>query len=99
MARPRMTQRQSTQTGLAAMLCYYLKNILNNGKKTIAVIGMACAGMQQPNVERRLNELNGISSAAVNFAARTALVEYDPKVITPQMMKDEIIKAGYDLVN
>lgn len=74
-----------------------LKNILNNGKKTIAVIGMACAGCAA-NVERRLNELNGISSAAVNFAARTALVEYDPKVITPQMMKEEIIKAGYDLV-
>lgn len=66
-------------------------------KKTIAVIGMACAGCAA-NVERRLNEQNGISSAAVNFAARTALVEYDPKVITPQMMKDEIIKAGYDLV-
>lgn len=66
-------------------------------KKTIAVIGMACAGCAA-NVERRLNELNGISSAAVNFATRTALVEYDPKVITPQMMKDEIIKAGYDLV-
>lgn len=66
-------------------------------KKTIAVIGMACVGCAA-NVERRLNELNGISSAAVNFAARTALVEYDPKVITPQMMKDEIIKAGYDLV-
>lgn len=97
MARPRMTQRQSTQTGLAARLCHYLKNILNNGKKTIAVIGMACAGCAA-NVERRLNELNGISSAAVNFAARTALVEYDPKVITPQMMKEEIIKAGYDLV-
>ena len=52
---------------------------------------MACAGCAA-NVERRLNELNGISSAAVNFAARTALVEYDPKVITPQMMKEEIIK-------
>ncbi|WP_443733666.1 heavy metal translocating P-type ATPase [Xylanibacter rarus] len=66
-------------------------------KKTIAVIGMACAGCAA-NVERRLNGLEGVSSAAVNFAARTALVEYDPKVITPQMMKDEIIKAGYDLV-
>lgn len=66
-------------------------------KKTIAVIGMACAGCAA-NVERRLNELSGVSSAAVNFAARTALVEYDPKVITPQTMKEEIIKAGYDLV-
>lgn len=66
-------------------------------KKTIAVTGMACAGCAD-NVERRLNQLDGIQSASVNFAARTALVEYDPKVITPAMMKSEIIKAGYDLV-
>ena len=66
-------------------------------KKTIAVTGMACAGCAA-NVDRRLNQLDGIQSASVNFAARTALVEYDPKVITPAMMKSEIIKAGYDLV-
>ena len=66
-------------------------------KKTIAVTGMACAGCAA-NVERRLNQLDGIQSASVNFATRTALVEYDPKVITPAMMKSEIIKAGYDLV-
>ena len=66
-------------------------------KKTIAVIGMACAGCAA-NVERRLNQLDGIASANVNFAARTALVEYDPKAVTPKMMKEEIIKAGYDLV-
>lgn len=66
-------------------------------KKTIAVIGMACAGCAT-NVERRLRELDGVESASVNFAARTALVDYDPARITPQKMKDEIIKAGYDLV-
>lgn len=66
-------------------------------KKTIAVTGMACAGCAA-NVERRLNQLKGVASASVNFAARTALVDYDPKVITPKMMKEEIVKAGYDLV-
>ncbi len=66
-------------------------------KKTIAVTGMACAGCAA-NVERRLNQLKGVESASVNFAARTALVDYDPKVITPKMMKEEIVKAGYDLV-
>lgn len=66
-------------------------------KKTIAVTGMACAGCAA-NVERRLNQLKGVKSASVNFAARTALVDYDPKVITPKMMKEEIVKAGYDLV-
>lgn len=66
-------------------------------KKTIAVTGMACAGCAA-NVERRLNQLDGIKSAAVNFAARTALVEYAPQVITPKTMKEEIEKVGYGLI-
>ncbi len=66
-------------------------------KKTIAVIGMACAGCAA-NVERRLSEMKGISHAAVNFAARTALVEFDPEEISPREMKENIQKIGFDLV-
>lgn len=66
-------------------------------KKTIAVIGMACAGCAA-NVERRLGQMDGVAKASVNFAARTALVEYDPQITSPQAMKEEIRKAGYDLV-
>lgn len=66
-------------------------------KKTIAVTGMACAGCAA-NVERRLGQMDGVAKASVNFAARTALVEYDPQVTSPQAMKEEIQKAGYDLV-
>ena len=42
--------------------------------------------------------MDGVAKASVNFAARTALVEYDPQVTSPQAMKEEIRKAGYDLV-
>lgn len=66
-------------------------------KKTIAVTGMACAGCAA-NVERRLGQMDGVAKASVNFAARTALVEYYPQVTSPQAMKEEIRKAGYDLV-
>ena len=66
-------------------------------KKTIAVTGMACAGCAA-NVERRLGQMDGVAKASVNFAARTALVEYDPQMTSPQAMKEEIRKAGYDLV-
>ena len=66
-------------------------------KKTIAVTGMACAGCAA-NVERRLGQMDGVAKASVNFAARTALVEYDPQKTSPQAMKEEIRKAGYDLV-
>ncbi len=65
--------------------------------KTIPVVGMACAGCAA-NVERHLNQLEGVASASVNFAARTALVSYDPKTISLQQMKEAILKAGFDLV-
>ena len=66
-------------------------------KKTIAILGMMCAGCSA-RVEKRLNELDGIQSAAVNLPARTALVEYDPKQITLSQMKEEIDKIGYEMV-
>ena len=66
-------------------------------KKTIPVIGMACS-VCSANVERKLNSLEGINSATVSLAGRTALVDYDPEKITLQDMKREISNAGYDLV-
>ena len=66
-------------------------------KKTIAVLGMMCAGCAA-NVERRLGQMDGVKSAAVNLPARTALVEYDPQAVTLGQMKDELGKIGYDMV-
>ena len=66
-------------------------------KKTIPVIGMACS-VCSANVERKLNSLEGINSATVSLAGRTALVDYDPEKITLEDMKREISNAGYDLV-
>ena len=66
-------------------------------KKTIPVIGMACS-VCAANVERKLNTLEGINSATVSLAGRTALVDYDPEKITLEDMKREISNAGYDLV-
>ena len=66
-------------------------------KKTIPVIGMACS-VCSANVERKLNSLDGIRSASVSLAGRTALVDYDPEKITLEDMKREVSNAGYDLV-
>ena len=66
-------------------------------KKTIPVIGMACS-VCAANVERKLNSLEGITSATVSLAGRTALIDYDPEKITLEDMKREISNAGYDLV-
>lgn len=66
-------------------------------KKTIPVIGMACS-VCAANVERKLNSLEGINSATVSLAGRTALVDFNPEQITLEDMKREISNAGYDLV-
>ena len=66
-------------------------------KKTIPVIGMACS-VCSANVEKKLQSLRGINSASVSLASRTALVDYDPDIISLEDMKREISNAGYDLV-
>ena len=66
-------------------------------KRTIPVVGMMCAGCSAA-VERKLNSLEGVAQASVNLPGRSALVEYDPERISLQQMKDEIQRAGYDLV-
>lgn len=66
-------------------------------KKTIPVVGMACASCSA-NVERKLRSLPGVDSAAVSLPGRSALVEYDPARISLEKMKSEINGIGYDLV-
>ena len=66
-------------------------------KKTIPVIGMACS-VCSANVEKKLRSQKGINSASVSLASRTALVDYNPDIISLEDMKREISNAGYDLV-
>lgn len=66
-------------------------------KQTIPVIGMACSACSA-NVEKKLSELDGINSASVSLPARSALIDYDPDVISLEKMKTEINEIGYDLV-
>ena len=66
-------------------------------KKTFAVLGMMCAGCAA-NVERRLNQTEGVATAAVNLPARTALIEYDEQQTSPEKMKEALAAIGYDMV-
>ncbi len=66
-------------------------------KKTFAVLGMMCAGCAA-NVERRLNQTEGVQSASVNLPARTALIDYDETVTSPEQIKESLAAIGYDLV-
>lgn len=66
-------------------------------KRTLPVIGMACASCSA-HVERALNGLRGVQSASVSLASRTALIDYDPSAITLEEMKAAINGIGFDLV-
>lgn len=66
-------------------------------KQTIPVVGMACSACSA-NVERKLNSLEGVSSASVSLPGRSALVDFDADVITLEQMKKAINDIGYDLI-
>ena len=66
-------------------------------KKTIAVLGMRCAGCSA-SVEDTLRKMDGVASASVNLAARSALIEFDEKKVAPEQMKAALADLGFDMV-
>ncbi|TBX80543.1 copper-translocating P-type ATPase [Bacillus mycoides] len=65
-------------------------------KAEFAVSGMTCAACAN-KVEKRLNKLDGVNKATVNFALESATVDFNPNEISVNEMKSTIIKLGYKL--
>jgi len=66
-------------------------------KRTLPVTGMACAACSAL-VEKTLNGVDGVHSARVSLASRTAFVDFDERVVTPQQLKQRVNHVGYDLI-
>ena len=66
-------------------------------KQEYPVLGMGCATCAA-RVEQALKAQKGVVQATVNFAAQTALVEYDHEVCTAAQLRQSVRDAGYDLV-
>ena len=66
-------------------------------KKTVAVLGMMCAGCSA-RVEQKLNQMEGVSKASVNLSTRTVLLDYDPALTSLPQMKEALGQIGYDMV-
>ena len=58
---------------------------------------MACSSCSA-HVEKKLNSLEGVKMASVSLSSRSALVEYEPSVISLQQMKEAVNDIGFDLV-
>jgi len=60
----------------------------------IKISGMACAGCSGA-VEKALSGLEGVSSAKVDLAKKTAYVNYNSEKISIDGMKKAVEAAGY----
>jgi Cu+-exporting ATPase len=67
------------------------------GKINISISGMSCAACAR-RVEKAIQELKGVESASVNFAAEKASVSYDPEEIQLPVIKSAIEKIGYKVL-
>ena len=69
----------------------------NNRQETFPILGMSCAACAA-RVDKTLNRQPGVCQASVNYAAATALVEYDPAQTSPEALRHAVQEAGYDLL-
>ncbi|WP_436416035.1 heavy metal translocating P-type ATPase [Petrimonas sp.] len=65
--------------------------------KNFPVLQMTCAGCAA-GVENKIKSLEGVNSAAVNFATATAQVDFDPDKTDAAAIQQAVQSIGYDLV-
>ncbi|MGH2369415.1 MAG: heavy metal translocating P-type ATPase, partial [Chloroflexota bacterium] len=63
----------------------------------LPLVGMSCANCAQ-TIERRLNKVDGVVKATVNFASEKATVQYAPGAVTRAELVAAVRQAGYDVV-
>lgn len=65
-------------------------------KQTFDISGMTCAACAT-KIEKRLNKMDGVTNAGVNFALENVSVEYDQGQVTVNEMIEAVKKLGYTL--
>ncbi len=61
----------------------------------LPIAGMTCASCSA-RLEKNLNKLEGVT-ANINLAVEKAHVEFDPAVIAPQAILDQVAKTGFSI--
>lgn len=67
-------------------------------KAKMKISGMSCATCAL-NIEKSLDNLEGVKEANVNLNTEEADVEYDPKKVKFQELENAIKKSGYGVIN
>ena len=66
-------------------------------KQTFPVEGMSCASCAS-SIESMLRSQEGVQEANVNFAGKTVQVAYEPKTVTPFVLKSVVNEIGFELI-
>ncbi|MFC2102187.1 heavy metal translocating P-type ATPase [Bacteroidota bacterium] len=66
-------------------------------KEIYRVEGMSCASCAS-SVQSMLGSLEGVDSASVNFAASNVVVEFDPSLISKELMEKAVHDIGFELI-
>jgi copper chaperone CopZ len=62
----------------------------------LAVRGMTCGNCAR-SVERKLSSTPGVTKASVDLNASLAVVEYDPDLVKPEVLANEVRQLGYEV--
>ncbi|MBQ9663568.1 MAG: sulfite exporter TauE/SafE family protein [Oscillospiraceae bacterium] len=68
---------------------------MRNETAEIQVRGMICRACTE-SVEEALLQTRGVLSAKVRYYKGLATVEYDPDLVTPELLEQRILSAGYE---
>ena len=66
-------------------------------KRVYPVMGMHCAACAN-NVEKIVKKQEGVEDASVNLAAAVLTVDFNSDVVSPEQLKDAVMKIGFDLI-
>ena len=66
-------------------------------KKVYPVMVMHCAACAN-NVEKIVKKQEGVEDASVNLAAAVLTVDFNSDVVSPEQLKDAVMKIGFDLI-
>ena len=66
-------------------------------KKVYPVMGMHCAACAN-NVEKIVKKQEGVEDASVNLVAAVLTVDFNSDVVSPEQLKDAVMKIGFDLI-
>jgi Cu+-exporting ATPase len=71
---------------------------MDTRKLELSISGMHCASCAI-NLEKGLSNAKGVSEARVNYGTQKAVIEYDPDIITPDILSSVVLASGYSVVN